>query len=128
MAELIQSALEKHYKRKYLCPQTYNCMCFHGDFVIVSWVGIALPFKNSKRGIHAHKFKESQESCVCLPACLRCSGHAAAHTHYLDKDSFRGWLHERFRVRFHVRFAANRRCDLLYLRFGVAYGIATVYT
>jgi hypothetical protein len=41
----------------------------------------------------------------------------------------RGWLHERFRVRYHVRFAANRRCDLLYLRFfGVAFGIATVYT
>jgi ankyrin repeat-rich membrane spanning protein len=40
----------------------------------------------------------------------------------------RGWLHERFRVRFHVRFAANRRCDLVYLRCGVAHGIATVYT
>jgi hypothetical protein len=31
----------------------------------------------------------------------------------------RGWLHERFRGRFHVRFAANRRCDLLYLQIGV---------
>jgi hypothetical protein len=30
-----------------------------------------------------------------------------------------GWLHERFRVRFHVRFAAYRRCDLVYLRFAV---------
>jgi hypothetical protein len=40
----------------------------------------------------------------------------------------RGWLHEQFRVRFHARFAANRRCDLVYLRFGVAHGIATVYT
>jgi hypothetical protein len=25
----------------------------------------------------------------------------------------RGWLHERFRVRFHVRFTANRRCNLV---------------
>jgi hypothetical protein len=48
---------------------------------------------------------------------------------YLELNAWlRGWLHERFRVRYHVRFAANRRCDLLYLRFGVAFGIATVYT
>jgi hypothetical protein len=40
----------------------------------------------------------------------------------------RGWLHERFREQFHVQFAANCRCDLLYLQFGVAHGIATVYT
>jgi hypothetical protein len=33
-----------------------------------------------------------------------------------------------FRVRFHVRFAVNRRCDLLYLRFAVRHEIATVYT
>jgi hypothetical protein len=39
-----------------------------------------------------------------------------------------GWLHERFGVRFHVRFTVNRRCNLVYLRFGVAHGIATVYT
>jgi hypothetical protein len=44
------------------------------------------------------------------------------------KTFLRGWLHERFRVRFHVRFTVNRRCDLVYLRFGVAHGIATVYT
>jgi hypothetical protein len=42
--------------------------------------------------------------------------------------SLRGWLHERFHVRFHVRFTVNRRCDLVYLRFGVAHGIATDYT
>jgi hypothetical protein len=29
---------------------------------------------------------------------------------------------------FHVRFAVNRRCDLLHLRLGVRHGIATVYT
>jgi hypothetical protein len=27
-----------------------------------------------------------------------------------------------------VRFAVNRRCDLLHLRFSVRHGIATVYT
>jgi hypothetical protein len=37
----------------------------------------------------------------------------------------RGWLP---RMRFHVRFAVNRRCDLLHLRFGVRRRIATVYT
>jgi hypothetical protein len=44
------------------------------------------------------------------------------------KKYVRGWLHERFHVRFHVRFTVNRRCDFVYLRFGVADGIATVYT
>jgi hypothetical protein len=28
-------------------------------------------------------------------------------------STVRGWLHERYCVRFHVRFAANRRCDLV---------------
>jgi hypothetical protein len=36
------------------------------------------------------------------------------------KNLLRGWLHEWFRVRFHVRFAAYRRCDLLHLRFAAS--------
>jgi hypothetical protein len=41
----------------------------------------------------------------------------------VPKPLLRGWLHERFYVRFHVRFTVNRRCDLVYLRFGVAHGM-----
>jgi hypothetical protein len=39
----------------------------------------------------------------------------------------RGWLHEWYRVRFHVRFAVKCRCNLVYLRFGVRHRSATVY-
>jgi hypothetical protein len=59
--------------------------------------------------------------CICdlvsdknhfLSFCLRPVSEA-------DAEGLRGWLHVRFRVRFHVRFGAYRRCDLVYLQFGV---------
>jgi hypothetical protein len=72
-----------------------------------------------------------------VTSAVAAAAAAAAH----ENSEFQAMLHNRNhniianngkglvkRMRFHVRFAAYRRCDLLYLRFGVQHGIATVYT
>jgi hypothetical protein len=60
--------------------------------------------------------------CISFPIHQKSRAHIKYHmikSISLRNSLVRGWLHERFRVRFHVRFAAHRRCDLVYMRFAV---------
>jgi hypothetical protein len=107
-----------------------NLSCIHQlNLIRHAWVSNEYPHHVGCQASHWRQSIHNQQY-HCIPQSARrwtltdCRWTTRVEEGLVTNSWVRGWLHERFHVRFHVRFAVNRRCDLLYLRFGVAPGIA----